>query len=132
MEPVSLIVGALAAGAGSGLTEATSSAVQEAYHGLRDRLRRRFAGKQSAELVLAEYEQDPQTWEQPLREAVAGTGAAQDAAVVEAAQRLLGLLDAAGSAAGKYQVDASHAQGVQVGDDNVQHNVFGRPGSDSG
>lgn len=131
VDPVSLIVEALTAGAGAGLTEAASSGVQEAYQGLRDRLRRQFAGKQSAELVLAQYDQDPQTWEQPLRQAVASTGTAKDEDVLQAAQRLLSLLDAAGAAAGKYRVDASQAQGVQAGDHNVQHNVFRQPGDRS-
>jgi hypothetical protein len=81
---------------------------------------------------LAQHEQDPQTWEQPMRHAVATSGAVKDAAVLAAAERLLNLSDAAGAAAGKYQVDASHAQGVQAGDRNVQHNVFGQLGERSG
>jgi hypothetical protein len=38
------------------------------------------------------------------------------------------MLDAAGSSAGKYRVTVSGSQGVQVGDDNIQHNTFGVPG----
>lgn len=41
-----------------------------------------------------------------------------------AAQRLMALLDAAGTAAGKYTVDLRGAQGVQVGDRNIQTNTL--------
>ena len=37
------------------------------------------------------------------------------------------LVDAEGSQAGKYDVDAQGSQGVQVGDDNIQNNTFMAP-----
>jgi hypothetical protein len=47
--------------------------------------------------------------------------------VVEAAQQLMALLDAAGRQSGKYLVDLRGAQGVQVGDHNTQTNTFTTP-----
>ncbi len=128
MDPISLIVAAVAAGAGAGLQDAASSTVREAYQGLRNLLRRLFAGNQPAETALAQAEQDPQTWEAPLRKYVADSGADRDGAVMEAAQRLMALLDTAGSQAGKYQIDARYFQGGQLGDHNMQTNTFTGPG----
>jgi RIP homotypic interaction motif len=36
----------------------------------------------------------------------------------------MALLDAAGSRLGKYLVNVSGSQGVQIGDHNIQHNTF--------
>jgi hypothetical protein len=48
-----------------------------------------------------------------------------DADLVLAAQKLMRLVDEAGSQAGKYNVLVQGGQGVQVGDHNTQHNTFG-------
>jgi hypothetical protein len=125
MDPVSLILTALAAGAAVGLKGAASSAVTDAYNGLRALVRRKLAGRSDGELVLARHEQDPQVWEQPLAVELTASGAAGDRDLVAAAQALMQLVDAAGSAAGKYQVVVQGSQGVQVGDHNTQHNTFG-------
>jgi hypothetical protein len=121
VEPVSLIVGALAAG----VAETGKAAVKDAYEALKRRISALFAGKPAAELALTEHSADPQTWEKPLERALAESGAASDGAVVAAAQELMRLVDEAGSRAGKYHVELRGAQGVQVGDRNQQVNVFG-------
>ena len=41
------------------------------------------------------------------------------------------LIDANGTQAGKYEVDARGSQGVQVGDHNIQHNTYIAPASDA-
>lgn len=127
MDPVSLIVMALAAGAGSGLKDAASTAVTDAYQGLKALVQRRLAGSKDGELVLARHEENPQMWEQPLTGELVAAKAGEDADLVAAAQKLMQLADAAGSASGKYQVIVHGSQGVQVGDHNTQHNTFGSP-----
>jgi hypothetical protein len=127
VDPVSVIVTALAAGAGSGLKDAASSAVTDAYQRLKALARRKVAARHDGALVLDRHEQDPQTWDRPLAGELAAAGAGQDAALVAAAQDLLGLVDAAGTEAGKYQVAVHGSQGVQVGDHNTQHNTFTQP-----
>jgi hypothetical protein len=59
MDPISLIVTALVQGA----AKAATDVVPDAYKGLRELLRKRFAGKPAAELVLEEHAADPQTYE---------------------------------------------------------------------
>ena len=129
MDPVTLIVTALAAGSSAGaisaLQDDVKAIVKAAYANLRGLARKRVAGQPGAELVLAEHEADPETWAAPLAKKLTEAGAADDANLVEAARALMELVDAAGTAAGKYNVTIKDSTGVQVGDHNVQVNRFG-------
>ena len=129
MDPVTLIVTALAAGSSAGaisaLQDDVKATVKAAYAYLRGLARKRVAGQPGAELVFAEHEADPETWAAPLAKKLTEAGAADDANLVEAARALMELVDAAGTAAGKYNVTIKDSQGVQVGDHNVQVNRFG-------
>jgi len=127
LDPVTLILGALAAGAIKGVGETATTAVKDAYAGLKRLVARRLAGRPSAVVALAEHEQDQETWKAPLGKALAEADAATDPQVIEAAERLMALVDPAGATAGKYTVDLRGAQGVQVGDHNEQTNTFGAP-----
>jgi hypothetical protein len=128
MDPVTLIVTALAAGAASALQDGTSAAVKDAYARLKALVTRRFVSRAKAELVLAEHQGAPQTWEKPLAAELSAAGAEGDADLVAAAQALMSLLDEVGSRAGKYMMTVQDSQGVQVGQHNTQTNIF-RPGS---
>jgi len=125
MDPVTLIVTALAAGAADAVKDGTAEAVKGAYGRLRTLVSRRFAGRPKAELVLAEHEAAPQTWQAPLAAELSAMGADADGDLVAAAQALMSLVDAAGSQSGKYTVTIEGSQGVQVGDRNTQTNTFG-------
>lgn len=95
--------------------------------GFADLVRRRFAGRRATETVLVEHEKAPQVWQAPLSAELAAVGADTDAQIIAAAQRVMALVDEAGSASGKYLVDLRGAQGVQVGDHNTQTNTFTAP-----
>jgi hypothetical protein len=127
VDPATLLVTALATGAATGVGETATAAVKDAYGSLKRLVAFRFAGHPSYEVVLAEHENHPEVWRAPLAQAVTESGAATDPAVVEAAERLMVLLDAAGARAGKYSVDLRGAQGIQVGDHNQQSNTFTTP-----
>jgi hypothetical protein len=129
VDPVTLIVTALAAGAAEALKDGMADAVKGAYGRLKALVAGRFAGRPKAELVLAEHEAAPQTWQAPLAAELTAAGADADADLVAAAQALMSLVDAAGSQSGKYTVTIEGSQGVQVGDGNTQTNIFG-PGTD--
>jgi hypothetical protein len=128
MDPITLIVTALAAGAAAGLTDAASSAVKDAYTSLKALVAKRLAGRPDAELVLTKHEQAPQTWCAPLMAELADAAADRDPNLIGAAQALLDLVDEAGARAGKYTVDVRGARGVQIGDYTRQDNVFNAPG----
>jgi hypothetical protein len=127
VDPITLIVTALTAGAVSGVAESASSAIKDAYASLIALARKRLAGRTDAQFVLTRHEQAPQTWQAPLATVLSEAGAEDDTGLVAAAQALLRLLEKAGPRAGKYTVDVRGAQGVQVGDRNRQDNVFRAP-----
>jgi len=127
VDPVSLIVAALAAGAVAGAQGTASEAVKDAYAGLKAMVKRRFAGRAAAEVALEQHAQEPEQWEKALHGELVKADARRDPEMVAAAQTLMGLLDAAGRDSGKYLVDVGGSQGVQVGDRNTQHNTFGAP-----
>ena len=125
MDPVTLIVTALATGAASALQDGASSAIKDAYARVMALAKKRFANRPKGELVLAEHQAAPQTWEAPLAAELSAAGAEDDADLVVAAQAVMNLVDEAGSRAGKYAVTVRDSQGVQVGDHNMQTNTFG-------
>lgn len=119
MEPVSLVVAALVAGAAAGITETAATAVGDAYRTLKN-------------LVVGCFQRSgvPDETGRDLI-AQAGEGAAPRAALerqlsavqvdeptIQAAQRLLELLELAGT--GKFHVELNNNTGVQVGDNNQQ------------
>jgi hypothetical protein len=128
MDPITLIVTALAAGASAGAIDALKDDVKEsvkaAYGRLHDLMKRRFQGNASAEVILAEHQADPKTYEAPLAKKLAEVGAHDDADLVAAARRLMELVDQKGAASGKYNVTIKDSKGVQVGDGSLQINTF--------
>jgi hypothetical protein len=124
MDPITLIVAALAAGAGLGVQDTASAMVKDAYAGLKALVKKRLGGGPDAELVLAKHEQAPEIWQAPLTAELAETGADSDRDLIAAAQALLDQVSEAKEKAGKYAIDVRGAQGVQIGDDNRQDNVF--------
>ena len=127
MDPITLIVTALAAGAALGAQDTVSAMVKDVYAGLKALVKKRLGDGPGAELVLAKHEQAPETWQAPLMAELAETGADGDRDLIAAAQALLDLLAEAEGRPGKYTVDARGTQGVQIGDHNRQDNVFNAP-----
>ncbi|GAA0990067.1 hypothetical protein GCM10009555_075220 [Acrocarpospora macrocephala] len=109
MDPVTLILEALAAGAAAGVT----AGVTDAYTGLKNLLVRRFGD----DPALEDAGQDPDL----LRELLGGLG--DDPEVLRAASAVLESADPQGAAAGKYTVTVYGSKGVTIGDHNqiTQH-----------
>jgi hypothetical protein len=125
MDPITLIVAALAAGAAAGVQGTAASAVKDAYAGLKTLVKKRFAGRPDAELILARHERAPQTWQAPLAAELSEAGADRDRDLLAAAHALMDLVDRAGSRTENYNVNAPGAKNVQVGQSNVfQGNIY--------
>lgn len=128
MDPITLIVAALVAGAATGaldeVKDGAKAGVKAAYAKLRSLAGKRVAGNKGAEAALAEIEVDADTWKAPLAAKLTQLGAADDADLVAAAKAFMGLIDEAGARGGKYNVTISDSKGVQVGDGNIQVNDF--------
>jgi hypothetical protein len=127
MDPITLIVSALAAGAALGAQDTVSAMVKDAYAGLKSLVKKRLGGRPGAELVLAKHEQAPETWQVSLMAELAEAGADGDRYLIAAAQALLDLVGGAEGRRGKYTVNVRGAQGAQIGDHNRQDNVFNAP-----
>jgi hypothetical protein len=116
MDPISLIIAALAAGAISGVKDTASQAVNDAYTGLKALLRRRFTGNQQAEDALEQAERQPGSDQAILAEHLRAAGADGDEELIKAARALLEQADPAGARAGKYNVRITGGKGIVVGD----------------
>jgi hypothetical protein len=116
VDPVSLIVAALAAGASAALKETASAAAKDAYAGLKSLLKRKAGDQPLVQDVIEKHEAEPEVWDKPLQAELGKAGVADDEDVVRAAQRLLALVDPAGAQSGKYNVTITGGKGIVVGD----------------
>ncbi len=126
MDPLSLIEGALVAGAAASTQETASQAVKDAYSGLKTLLSHLLAGKPKAQTILDEHEGDPVTYEKPLRKVLAEAHVEQNADAFEAAQRVMALVQPQQIGVGKYTIqNTGPVQGQTIGDGNQITQHFG-------
>lgn len=117
MEPITLIVTALAAGAAAGVQGAAGEAVKDAYQALKSAILRRFGRTPEITVSLEKAEQKPDVWMHPLKDALAEAGVDREPDVVRAAQKLMALVEPAAAQAGKFNVQISgNVQGFAAGD----------------
>jgi hypothetical protein len=125
MDPITLIVTALAAGAASAMQDDAKAAVKTAFERLRHLVKKRFASPDTGEFMLENHAAAPDIWQAPLQQELEKSGAAGDSELIDAAQALMKLVDSQGTGARKYVVSIRGSAGVQVGDHNSQVNDFG-------
>ena len=117
MDPLALILAALTAGATTAVKDTASTAVKDAYNGLKALIQRKLADKPSAELALVEHEKKPDIWKAPLEESFKEAGIDLDVEVVAAARKLMTLVQPQQAAMGKYNVQITgNVQGYAQGD----------------
>jgi len=133
MDALSLILAALATGAAASVKDTASEMVKDSYSGLKALIQRKFASKSKAERVLIEYEEDPETYEKPLKKALIEEHLEQDQDVIIAAQELMTLVQPQQAALGKFsvQVTGGTVNGVNQGDQNTITQYFGSVPQDS-
>ncbi|MGX9727720.1 MAG: hypothetical protein ACTFAK_10505 [Candidatus Electronema sp. VV] len=91
-----ILTGALLAGAAQlAVAETTKAVVKDAYEGLKAKVKQWFIERKrpEGEMALAMIEQKPDIWQGPLAEAVKDSGAADNEALLQAAQALLKMLE---------------------------------------
>ena len=121
MEPVTLILSALAAGA----AKAAGDTVPDGYKALKELIKRKFASKPQAEMVLEEHEKDPETYEVPLKKKLVEAGADKDEEIIKKAQELLKLANPEEAAKGKFNLKIDgNVQGLVQGDHNKTNMDF--------
>lgn len=133
MDPISLIVGALVAGASSALKDTTNQMVKDAYQALKCLVIQHWKSKMKDDvktedkvgMLFEELERDPESFKKPLERKLNEIMPHPDTTLINQAQKLEKLLKEAGYFPGKYAVaTGSNNQGVQIGDDNTQTNTF--------
>ena len=129
MDPITMILTALAAGATAGAIDEFKDEVKDkvkaACGKLRDLVSKRFreAGTPNAEAALAVYEEDPETYKAGFAKKLTAARAEEDEALVAAAQAVLDLLGQQGKSS-KYNVTITGSEGVYVGDHGTQTNTW--------
>ncbi len=124
MDPVSIMLAALAAGAAAAAKDTASQVIKDAYTGLKVLIQRRFANKPQAEMALTEYEKDEDTWRKPLQKSLVETGTDQDEMIVHQAQQVLKLVNPQQTAQGKYNVQIAEGKGIVIGDHAQVNQTF--------
>jgi hypothetical protein len=112
MTELELITTALAAGAGAGIKDTTSSVVKDAYAGLKGLLTHRLVSREKAAQVLQAEEAQAEVWQARLGDDLVAAGATTDEEVLAAARRVLALVDPVGDRAGVYTVSVSTNYGA--------------------
>jgi hypothetical protein len=118
---IELVVAALAAGATAGLTDTASTAVKDAYTGLKTVTRKVLHRDRSVDTAeIDRHLANPQDHRRQLTEALTAVDAGEDAELAAAAKRVLVLVSSA--SADRFHIHDN--QGVQIGDGNTMTNNF--------
>ena len=115
MDPITLIVTALALGAAAGLKPTAEQAVKDAYAGLKKLIQDRYARAKPA-VELLESDPAQETYKQAAQQALNKTDTAKDAEVLQQAQALLKL-------AKELDPQAAGDIGIKTGDIDVTTDV---------
>jgi hypothetical protein len=129
MDPVTAaIAGAIGAGAMSGLTETTRTAITDVYTKLKDLLAHKFGAKSEVvdAVVRLEAKPDSPARKEELHEVISALGAEQDEEILTAAQRLFALL-AQQSNSGITVQNNAPVQGQNIGTYQQITQTFGKP-----
>lgn len=120
MDPISLIIAGLSAGASEAGAAVAKDTVMEAYKRLRELVVRRFGGDPEKRRVLENFEADPARPVDELERTLAGSGLEHDVEALQAAQAVLAARDPEGAARGVYTIQAGRdVRGVVQGDHNT-------------
>lgn len=114
VDPITLIVGALASGAASGLRKTMTAAITDAYAGLK----RLITDKYGVNTDALEKKPESAAQQGALEESLGDAGAAADAELLQAAKSLLAAIQATDPDAAKtIGVDLA---GINVADINIE------------
>jgi hypothetical protein len=124
MEPISLILTALGAGAIAATKDVAGTAVKDAYEGLKALIKKKFAeqGKSDPSTIIEKFEKKPEVTKPLLEDELKEAGLEKDEEVLKAAKAVMKQEDPEGAGTGKY--DFRGVMGLQVGDYNTQNNKF--------
>lgn len=131
MEPISIIVGALVAGASSALKDTANQAIKDAYQGFKSLVIEHWKSNTKddvkatdrAEMLLKELENNPELFTKPLEKILKEIMPVPDTVLIDQAQQLVKLLEKKEGSTNNVTM-GDHNQGTQIGDGNTQTNNF--------
>jgi hypothetical protein len=144
MDPVTLIVTALATGAAAAAKDIGGDAVKTAFNGLKALIAKKFGGKADVENAVAQVEQKPESAgrKETLKEELQAAGADKDQELLAQVQAFLKLLEEKGVSTGVSQAigtaTATASQGgtavgaIQVGGNAGAINIGNKTTNRSG
>jgi len=89
MDPISLILAALGAGALAGTKDTAATAVKDAYQSLKTLMKKRFEGDVLGQAMVDAQREEIKQAEGLLKDKITKAGADKDAEIIQAAQELL-------------------------------------------
>jgi hypothetical protein len=119
MEPISLILAALVAGATAATKDTAGAAVKDAYEGFKALIKKKFEKDALAQAMVEAKPEDIKQSEVLLRNKITEAGIDQDVEILKAAAAILKKEDPQGEKEGKYRI-------------NVQGDIKGIVGDVSG
>lgn len=129
MDPITTaIVAALSAGAISGLTETSKTAISDAYTRLKELLAKKFGASSEVVQALKQVETKPESGgrQTMLHEEIAAANAEQDREILAAAHHILTLVQPQQAGLGKFTIqNNAPVQGQTIGDQNTITQQFG-------
>jgi hypothetical protein len=114
MDPVSLIVAALAAGLAAAVKESAGDAVKVGYQRLKSLILGHSGDNEDVKSALEKHEQKPEVWTAPLKDALVESGADKDQEVVQAAHELAKLVDPQAAHAFEQYIENYGQVGMQI------------------
>jgi hypothetical protein len=132
MDPITTaIVAALSAGAISGLTDTTKTAIIDGYNKLKTLVTKKCGAKSDVVQAIAQLEAKPESVNRKgmLQEEIAAVKMMQDDEILAAAKYLLTLVHPQQTGLGKVTIHQDHAiiQGQNIGDHQQVTQNFGNP-----
>ncbi|MCL4528199.1 MAG: hypothetical protein M1282_02155 [Chloroflexi bacterium] len=117
MDPVQIIIGALAGSIAKPI-------VEDAYKALKDLIKRKFSKDATLQVALDNFEKRPSTWQKPLEEALIAADAGNDPEIVSAAKMLYSRIQEDNRIvhAGTGDVLTDHARKITTGGDYIEGN----------
>ena len=127
MDPVTVVVSALASGVAAGTRDAGKDLVASVYARLKAALSARLSADSGADKMLERHAVDPVGYLVPIRDMIAESGVAQDPVILALARELLAVADPEGAQVGKYNVRVTGGHGTVIGDNAQVNQSFTRP-----
>ena len=125
IDPISLIITALVAGATAAAKDTAEQAIKDAYKGLKDLINKKFINDSSWQKIVDGKPEEIKQVEDLLKEKLTQAGVDKDAEIIKAAEEIMKKEDPQGFKEGKYNITVQGDVIGIVGDNHGSVNIGG-------